>query len=192
MAAQATLVSVIAAKAVEIVVAADELATNVHAIDRAPDRGEDVSSVRELWGAVKRKPPVYALAPFDPLRQLVEAWSARLVGTTDDLELMIGLTTGVEIPDFYLVDERTPAPAGAWYFEMLYSEAPRRVHAFDGTAQGVIRELRALRAGPELPSAGRIGERARSFIPGTVGLRTATVGTDRSQRAAPAGQRSAE
>lgn len=192
MTAQVTLVSVIASQAVRIVVAADELAANVHAIGRAPDRGEDVSSVRELWGAVKRKPPVYALAPFDPLRHLVEAWSARLTGTADDLELVIGLTTGVELPDFYLVDEHTSAPAGSWYFEMLHSEAPRRVRAFDGTAQGVIRELRELRAGPELPSAVRIGERARSFIPGTVGLRTTTVGADRSQGMTPAGRRSAE
>lgn len=175
MATQATLVSVISADAVSLVATADELATNVHAVVASPDPPADLSALRDLWSVVKRKPPVYALAPFDPLGYLIEAWSARLNGEPHELELAIGLATNIELPDFYLVDEHFTAPRGAWYFELLYSEAPRRVQAFDGTAPGVIRALRELRAGPELPVAARIGEMARSFVPGTVGLVTQTA-----------------
>lgn len=170
MPAQATIVSVIAPNATATVAAAAAAATNVNASGDAPLDPSDRRSVAELWAAVRRRPPVYALAPFDPFQSLIDAWADRLTGAGDSLELAIGLYPKLEPPDFYVVDGQLEEPLRAWYFEMLFSEAPRRIHAFDGTVDGVIRALRELTFGVALPAAADLGPLARTFVPGTGGL----------------------
>jgi hypothetical protein len=166
MAAQATIVSVISAGAHHHVALVAQDSSNVSAVipDDAP---VSAATVADLWKEVHRRPPVYSLAPFDPFVALVDAWAARLSGGRDDLEIAIGLVPDLDPPDFYLVDEGLEDPHKAWYFELLFSEAPRRVVAYDGTPRSIVRALRDLGFGPPVPPGRRLAELARSFVPGT-------------------------
>ncbi len=169
MAAQATIISVITDNASELCAAADAVATNVHSVG-APDSESDGSDRTERWHLAKRKPPVYALVPFDPLQALIDAWAARLTGTADDFEVTVGVVGAIELPDYYLVDEDLGDPARAWYFELVYSLSPARVDAFHRTVDGLIAAIRSLRAGRALPDVRTIANQARTFVPGTTGL----------------------
>ena len=175
MAAQATIVCVISTDAPGRVTEAVGLAANVGGVARRPDDSTDFGAVRSLWAEVRRRPPVYALAAFDPFAGLVKAWSDRLTGQADDLELTIGLLPELDAPDYYLVDDGIGDPMRAWYFELLFTEAPQRIAAFDGSTDGVIRTLRDLPFGRALPSASRLAELARGFVPGTKGVAPAPL-----------------
>ena len=161
--------SVVSDTALESVERFAAWATNVHGTLTMPDF-EDSEQVSEVWSKVRHRPPVYSLAPFDPLAAVVDAWAVRLLGEGDEVELAIDRSPAVDPPDFYIVDEHLETTRRSWYLEGLFARAPARVAAFDGTPDDLSRRLRSLGFGPALPTTAQIVSLARDFVPGTSGL----------------------
>ncbi|MDP8958428.1 MAG: hypothetical protein M3N51_04340, partial [Actinomycetota bacterium] len=101
-----TLVAVVGERATHAATQAAQAAGNVSMEpvgDVPPQPTEAIERMREVWRRAQRHGSIYTLVDADPLGPVVRQWAARLEGQAHDLEVAIGLSADLPMPDFYLV-----------------------------------------------------------------------------------------
>ncbi len=168
MKAVTTLVAVVGGGAADAVAAVARAATNVAAEqigELPPDPVQATTRLRETWSRAATHNAIYTLVDADPLAVAVAHWAARLQGDDHDLEVAIGLSGSLAMPDYYLVDTDLTAPALHWYLGLTQRLAPARVAPVEMNAPSLLRALSSLSYGPPFPPAAAVAARGRDFVP---------------------------
>lgn len=145
---------------------ASPLGTNVTAEPAGRVPSDPVAAVEHLaavWRRAARHGSVYTLVDADPFGPLVEAWADRLRGGEDHLELVIGLSSRLVVPDYYLVSPELPQPHIHWYAGHLRSLAASRVLLVEPTR--FLDVLGELPYGRGLEDAATLAASARGYVP---------------------------
>lgn len=161
-----TLLAVVSAAASPAARRAAAVAVNVSfepAGDLPPAPIDAVAHLTAVWRRAASHGGVYTLVDADPFAPLVEAWAARLEDRPHELELVIGLSSELPVPDYYLVDAALAPPPLHWYADHLANLAPSRVIVQDPGS--LLETLAALPFGRGLPDAGDVAASARSYVP---------------------------
>ncbi len=139
-----TLVAVVSGGAADAVAAAARAAINVAAeqVGELPSDPVQASALLgETWSRAATHSAIYTLVNADPLAVVVAHWAARLQDDDHDLEVAIGLSGSLAMPDYYLVDTDLTVPAVHWYLGLTQRLAPARVAPVEMNTASLLRGL---------------------------------------------------
>jgi hypothetical protein len=168
MSAPSTLIAVIGEKGEEVVrrVAAGSINVGAEPVADLPsDFAARALHLATVWARARRHGLVYTLVNVDPLEPVVTEWAKRLVGEDHELDLAIAAVGKVEMPDYYLIDERLQAPLVDWYLAHLRTLAPTRVVPVRVEPGPLTACLGELPYGRPFPPGAEVAASARDFVP---------------------------
>ena len=175
MARLTTIVALVADDAREIVQAVAADAMNVTAVLReAQEELDSTFPQSAAWRQAERGSNVYTLIDFDPMESVVAAWTARLEGAEHSLDVEVGRTGRIELPEYVLVADDIEDGRVHWYHGHLRSYAPRRVLTTKPTPAAVHRRLSQLRSDRPLPRSDEVALAALDYSPTTMSSSEAT------------------